>query len=115
MDVDGLLSSLTEAAFAVHQITPRLGNTIRFFQEGMAIDTFGWIESDRIHLRMRCHLSAVTDFQFRKLRYQSQDVKSPLTHLREMVVETSAVVKSGETLLLCPLVRDGTGEARCYW
>ena len=87
-------------------IEPKITNVT----EGTEFHAFAFAESQGVELRLQWRQSTIHDVQRQTLYLHSSKNHAQVPHVHDMLLQSSATLKSGDTLLLAPLVRDANGE-----
>lgn len=78
------------------------------WSEGLRLGCFAYTESGNVHLRIRCEISSIADLGTRKFQMDTDtDIQIPQLH--STVLETTAIVNDGATVMMVPLERDHQG------
>ncbi|WP_373650196.1 M56 family metallopeptidase [Schlesneria sp. DSM 10557] len=79
------------------------------WREGECIQCFAYTEGGKIHLRIRYEISSINDVRIRKFR-QGTDSTLEIPQRHATVLETTAIMEDGNTLIMIPLERNPDGN-----
>ena len=87
-------------------VQPRIVNVA----EGIEVDVFAYAHSDMVNLRLKYRVETIQEVKAQSHFIKSRKLQPQIPYVHEMTLESSAIVKSGDTLLIVPLVRGEQGE-----